>query len=180
MSRLLLLALLALPLTIDAQRITGVIVDEATGDSIPYASVMYKKGNLAISSNGAGHFSIERRNGSYLTFSALGYQTLQILIGENTPSEMRITLKSDTKSLQGVTVKGKRNRYSRKDNPAVELMRRVIAAKKTTDLSNHDYYQFNKYQKITLALNDINPKELDEDKAKRRKWLLNQIETCPY
>ncbi len=180
MSRLLLLALLALPLTIDAQRITGVIVDEATGDSIPYASVMYKKGNLAISSNGSGHFSIERRNGAYLTFSALGYQTLQILIGENTPNEMRITLKSDTKSLQGVTVKGKRNKYSRKDNPAVELMRRVIAAKKTTDLSNHDYYQFNKYQKITLALNDINPKELDEDKAKRRKWLLNQIETCPY
>ena len=59
-------------------------------------------------------------------------------------------------------------------------MKRVIAAKKRTDLANHDYYQFNKYQKITLAINDIKPSELENEKLKNKKWLLNQIETCPY
>lgn len=93
---------------------------------------------------------------------------------------MRITLKTDTKQLKGVTVKSKRSKYSRKNNPAVELMKRVIAAKKRTDLANHDYYQFNKYQKITLAINDIKPSELENEKLKNKKWLLNQIETCPY
>ncbi len=180
MKKTLILLLLMFPLMINAQKITGVVIDAETGDSIPYPSVQYKKGNLAISGNGSGHFSIERRNGSYLTFSAVGYQTLQILIDTNTPSNMRITLKTDTKSLQNVTIKGKRNRYSRKDNPAVELMKRVVAAKKTTDLSNHDYYQYNKYQKLTLALNDINPTDLENEKFKRKKWVLNQIETCPY
>ena len=40
-------------------------------------------------------------------------------------------------------------------------MRRVIAAKKKTDLNNHDFYQYNKYQKITVAVNDIHPSDLD-------------------
>ena len=142
--------------------------------------MQYKKEKIATSGNAYGRFSIKRLNGEKLTFSAVGYQELTILIGPNTPSEMKITLKTDTKQLKGVTVKTKRSKYSRKNNPAVELMKRVIAAKKRTDLANHDYYQFNKYQKITFAINDIKPTELENEKLKKKKWLINQIETCPY
>lgn len=180
MKKILILFLLAIAQFAYAQRITGVITDAENGDSIPYASVQYKKPYLGKSSNASGRFSIERRNGSYLTFSAVGYQTLRILIGTNTPSDMTVTLKPDTKSLQGVTIKEKRQKYSRKNNPAVELMKRVIAAKKRTDLDNHDFYQFNKYQKITLALNDIKPSDLESEKMKKKKWLIDQVEVCPY
>lgn len=180
MKKILILFLLVLSQVAGAQTITGVVVEEATGDTIPFPSVQYKKERIANSGNAYGHFSVKRLNGEKLTFSAVGYQELTILIGPNTPSEMRITLKTDTKQLKGVTVKSKRSKYSRKNNPAVELMKRVIAAKKRTDLANHDYYQFNKYQKITLAINDIKPSELENEKLKNKKWLLNQIETCPY
>lgn len=180
MKKFLILFFLILSQTIGAQTITGVVVEEATGDTIPFPSIQYKKEKIATSGNANGRFSIKRLNGEKLTFSAVGYQELTILIGPNTPSEMRITLKTDTKQLKGVTVKSKRSKYSRKNNPAVELMKRVIAAKKRTDLANHDYYQFNKYQKITLAINDIKPSELENEKLKNKKWLLNQIETCPY
>lgn len=180
MKKILILFLLVLSQVAGAQTITGVVVEEATGDTIPFPSVQYKKERIATSGNVNGRFSVKRLNGEKLTFSAVGYQELTILIGPNTPSEMRITLKTDTKQLKGVTVKSKRSKYSRKNNPAVELMKRVIAAKKRTDLANHDYYQFNKYQKITLAINDIKPSELENEKLKNKKWLLNQIETCPY
>ena len=180
MKKFLILFFLILSQTIGAQTITGVVVEEATGDTIPFPSIQYKKEKIATSGNANGRFSVKRLNGEKLTFSAVGYQELTILIGPNTPSEMRITLKTDTKQLKGVTVKSKRSKYSRKNNPAVELMKRVIAAKKRTDLANHDYYQFNKYQKITLAINDIKPSELENEKLKNKKWLLNQIETCPY
>lgn len=180
MKKILTILFLTLALGVNAQMISGVVVDEESGDSIPYPSMKYKKGNIAVAGNASGRFSIERKDGWYLTISAVGYKTLQILIGPNTPSEMRITLKTDTKKLQEVTVKTRRQKYSRKENPAVELMKRVIAAKKRTDLSNKDYYQFNKYQKITLAVNDINPAELESEKMKKKKWLVNQIEMCPY
>ena len=180
MKKILILLLLILVQAAGAQTITGVVVEESTGDTIPFPSVQYKKEKIATSGNAYGRFSIKRLNGEKLTFSAVGYQELTILIGPNTPSEMKITLKTDTKQLKGVTVKTKRSKYSRKNNPAVELMKRVIAAKKRTDLANHDYYQFNKYQKITFAINDIKPTELENEKLKKKKWLINQIETCPY
>lgn len=180
MKNILILLLLILAQAAGAQTITGVVVEESTGDTISFPSVQYKKEKIATSGNAYGRFSIKRLNGEKLTFSAVGYQELTILIGPNTPSEMKITLKTDTKQLKGVTVKTKRSKYSRKNNPAVELMKRVIAAKKRTDLANHDYYQFNKYQKITFAINDIKPTELENEKLKKKKWLINQIETCPY
>lgn len=180
MKKILVVLFLAVVQFATAQELTGIIVDEATGDSIPFASAQYKKERISISSNGAGLFKIERLNGSTLTFSAMGYQSKQVKVDASTPQNMRITLKQDTRHLQGVTVKSKRSRYSRKDNPAVALMRRVIAAKKKTDLANHDYYQFNKYQKITLAMNDIKPADLESEKMKKKKWLVNQVEVCPY
>lgn len=180
MKKLFILLLLTLTQTLSAQIIKGIVVDEETGDTIPYTGIRYKDDNAIMASDKSGRFSIERHNGEYLTFSAVGYTTLSILIGPNTPEEMRITLKPDTKRLKEVTIKTKRSKYSRKNNPAVELMKRVIAAKKRTDLANHDYYQFNKYQKLTFAINDINPLQLEKEKAKKKQWLLNQIEVCPY
>lgn len=174
------LLLLIFSLAIDAQTIRGVVVDEETGDSIPHPGLQYKKGKVVVSGGSDGSFSIPRLNDEYLTVSAVGYKTLQILIGPNTPARMRITLKPDTKRLKEVTVRGKKGKYSRKNNPAVELMRRVIAAKKRNDLENHDYYRYDKYQKLTLAVNDITPAEVEKEKGKNRQWLVNQIEFCPY
>ena len=172
--------LLMLAVGIDAQTISGVIVDETTGDSIPAVSIQYKGHDMAYASNSDGLFSIERHNGWYATFSAVGYHPLRILIDANTPAHMRITLKSDTRNLSGITVKARKEKYRRKDNPAVELMRRVIAAKKKTDIENHDFYEFDKYQKLTVAINDITAKDLESSRFTKSRWMLNQVENCQY
>lgn len=163
-----------------AQKLTGVIVDDDDGECIPYASAVYRGNHVMVSSNGEGQFTIDRHNGWKLTFSAVGYQPLTVEISANTKSPMRISLKPEKTQLQNVTVRGRRNRYSRKDNPAVELMRRVIAAKKKTDLANHDFYQYNKYQKLTLAFNDLSPQDLENGIFGKKQWALDQMELCPY
>ena len=89
-------------------------------------------------------------------------------------------LKPDTRQLAEVVVKSKRAHYSRKNNPAVELMKRVIAAKKRTNLENHDYLSYTKYQKLTMAINDITPADIDSGFIGKHKWLLDQVETSPY
>ncbi len=85
-----------------------------------------------------------------------------------------------TQRLAGVDVEAHRSRYSRKNNPAVEMMRKVIAAKRYTDLSRRDYYQYNRYQKLTLAVNDITPSHFENPMFKGKQWLVNQVEFCPY
>ena len=162
-----------------AQQITGTAVDAATGDSIPFVSIRYK-GHGGCVSDGGGNFAIERRNGCYATFTAVGYHTLRILIDANTPGHLRVTMKQDTRSLAGITVKGRKEKYSRKENPAVELMRRVVAARKRTDIANHEYYRYDKYQKMTVGINDITPDELESRRFSKSNWMLNQVEPCPY
>ena len=160
------------------QKITGRVIDE-DGFAVSYASVQYRGHKIAVSSDSQGKFSIEKHPGWVLTVSALSYKSQTISVNEKTDF-IEVKLKDDSHKLNEVVVKTKRGKYTRKDNPAVELMRRVIAAKKKTDLSNHDYYQYDKYQKITLALNDLKKEQLEGKFFSKRQYLLDQVETSPY
>lgn len=176
-------ALLFTGLAVSAQTegvLTGIVTDAATGDTIYYPSVSYKGQHIAVSGTAKGEYTIVRKEGLVLTFSAVGYAPVQVVVKASTPKTLNIKLKSDTRQLAEVVVRQKRGKYSRKDNPAVELMRRVIAAKKRTRLENHDFFQYTKYQKITLALNDITPTQIDSGFIGKRRWMLDQVEHCPY
>ena len=176
-------ALLFAGLAVSAQTeglLTGIVTDAATGDTIYYPSVSYKGHHIAVSGTAKGEYSIVRKEGLVLTFSAVGYAPVQVVVKSSTPKILNIKLKSDTRQLAEVVVRQKRGKYSRKDNPAVELMRRVIAAKKRTRLENHDFFQYTKYQKITLAMNDITPTQIDSGFIGKRRWMLDQVEHCPY
>lgn len=63
---------------------------------------------------------------------------------------------------------------------AVELMRKVIAVKRGNDIAAHDFYQYDKYAKLTLSLNDISPQLFEQPQYSNRRWLINQLEVCPY
>ena len=142
------------------QWLTGVVLDAETGDTIARASVVYEGHRVSTVADAMGRYTISRHQGWSLSFSAVGYKKRSIRVGEKTVGQLNIRLKPDRRQLGEVTVKAKRNKYSRKNNPAVELMKRVVAAKKRTDLSVNDYYQYSKYEKLTLAWNDLKPEQL--------------------
>ena len=160
------------------QKISGRVID-VDGFAVPYASVQYRGHRIAVSSDGEGRFSIEKHEGWMLTVSALSYKTQTVKVDANT-NFLEVKLKDDSRRLSEVVVKSKRGKYKRKDNPAVELMRRVIAAKKKTDLANHPYYRYDKYQKITLSLNDLSKEQLEGKFFSKRQYLLDQVEKSPY
>ncbi len=82
--------------------------------------------------------------------------------------------------LRELTVTTSRKKYSRRNNPAVELMRRVIAAKRRTDLASRDFYSYEKYQKLTLASNDVSMANLSEGPLSRIPDVFRYVELCPY
>lgn len=168
------------PLLVSAQ-ISGVVVDESDGEPVPYATVQYKGNRVSAVADDRGRFRIERHNGWRLTISSVGYREQVINVSPQTSSQMTIRLTADNRTLSEVTVKSKKHsRYSRKDNPAVELMRKVIANKKKADLKSHDYYTYQNYQKIGFSLNDLKPETLNKDIFKHCPWLLEQVDTSQY
>ena len=85
----------------------------------------------------------------------------------------------DEKTLKGVTVSTKRVKYSRKDNPAVELMRKVIANKRRSDLHEKDYFTYTKYEKMTFSLNEVSDRVFEEGEYKRFAFLKDHVERSP-
>ena len=161
-------------------QISGAVIDDETGDSISFASIVYKGHNVSAVADVWGKYAIDRHEGWNITVSALGYKTRIIAVNGRTRRHLNISLKPDTKQLEGVTIKSSRNRYSRKENPAVELMKRVVAAKKKTDLGNNDFYRYNKYERLTVAVNDLTPDQLERPPFSTKPWLLDQVEVSNY
>ncbi len=160
-------------------QIRGVVTDAESGEPIPSVSVMYKGHHLAAVGNLEGVYSIVRREGWNITFSALGYKSKTVKVTAKTPATLDMELKPESEYLDEVMIRSKKSKYSRKDNPAVELMKRVIAAKKRTKLENKDFYQYRNYEKLTVSLNDISKESLDSGVFSRKPWLKNQVERNP-
>ena len=175
----LLFLLLGCCISVSAQNIQGVVTDSLTNDPIPYLSVFYEGKGVGSITDNDGHYKVETRKGwNKLTFSAVGYVTKVVNIIPGVTKNLNVRMRPDDIMLDEVVVKPKREKYSRKNNPAVELMKKVIAHKKNNKLSENDYYQYNKYQKITMSLNDVTPEMLEKGMYKKMPFLKDQIELC--
>nr|WP_304650262.1 DUF5686 and carboxypeptidase-like regulatory domain-containing protein [uncultured Bacteroides sp.] len=175
----LLFLLLGCCVSVSAQNIQGVVTDSLTNDPIPYLSVFYEGKGVGSITGNDGNYKVETRKGwNKLTFSAVGYVTKVVNIIPGVTKNLNVRMRPDDIMLDEVVVKPKREKYSRKNNPAVELMKKVIAHKKNNKLSENDYYQYNKYQKITMSLNDVTPEMLEKGMYKKMPFLKDQIELC--
>ena len=175
----LLFLLLGCCISVSAQNIQGVVTDSSTNDPIPYLSVFYEGKGVGSITDNDGHYKVETRKGwNKLTFSAVGYVTKVVNIIPGVTKNLNVRMRPDDIMLDEVVVKPKREKYSRKNNPAVELMKKVIAHKNNNKLSENDYYQYNKYQKITMSLNDVTPEMLEKGMYKKMPFLKDQIELC--
>ncbi len=173
MKKILLLLMLAVAMVPQAVgQTTGKVVDKADGIGIPYANVRVDDRGVNVQCDADGNFTLPRNPGRRVTVSSVGYDKVTVEIPAGGYFEVR--LKDSETSLEGVTVKARRRRYRRKNNPAVELMRRVIAHKKETHLDLLPYYEYRKYQKITMSQNNV-----DTVRHKRKPWYRDHVERSP-
>lgn len=176
--KLLFLIILFLGFSELSAQIQGVVVDSETGDPLPYINVYYEGKGVGTITDVDGKYSIPYHQGwNELTFSMVGYSTQVIKVSAST-KRLNVKMKSDL-VLEEVVVKPKKEKYSRKNNPAVEMMKKVINAKKANDLGEKDYYSYDKYQKITFSLNDITADSLRESNLfKKYPFFREQVEKC--
>ena len=176
--RLFFLSVLCLGVVKLSAQIKGVVTDSETGDPIPYLNVYYDGKGVGTITDIDGQYTISVHPGwTKLTFSMVGYGTEVRNVSVNT-KKLDVKMKPDL-VLDEVIVKPKKEKYSRKNNPAVEMMKKVIAAKKLNDLGVNDFYHYNKYQKITFSLNNITTDSLRESNLfKKYPFFRDQVEVC--
>lgn len=149
------------------QTVSGVVVDSITGEPVPYAAVLLTATDRGALTDADGFFSLT----TALPFkgvqvSVMGYSTKTVSRPRHGEC-MRIELVPTGMKLAEVVIKPKKEKYSKKNNPAVDLMRRVRAGAEKNAPERNPWYNYDKYERITLALDDVS-----EDGALVRKFPL--------
>jgi len=136
----------------------GIVLDAQTNEPIPSASIVLINHKQIFRTNESGKFTIPLdatiSSKSQIKVSCVGYKTITTVLTND--REMEILLTSQPQNLKEVTVK--KAKYRNKNNPAVELIEKVIANKNKNRKEAVNYYEDEKYEKIQFAFNDITPK----------------------
>ena len=166
------------PASLSAQ-IRGVITDSLTNEPLMYITVQYEGKGVGGISNAQGEYEVETRSGwNELTFSAIGYVTKKVKFAPGT-KVLNVKMTADDIMLSEVVVKPKKEKYSCKNNPAVEFMKKVIANKKELKLEENDYYQYQKYEKMKMSINDVTPEKMEKGIYKKFSFFKDQVEVSP-
>ena len=156
-----LLLLLFIPFISAAQsnykkRIYGKIIDKVTKEEIPYAAIRIKMTSYGCSSDNNGNFSFyapEIRD--TLIVSNLGYRDEKIALNSKTRFPLTIKMQAENYELAEITIKPKKEKYRKKDNPAVILARNIIKRRDDNAPENKPFYSRSRHEKLSLALNNF-------------------------
>ena len=134
-----------LPLQLLAQgektRIYGKITDAGNKEPLPYASVRISRTSIGSSSDNNGNFSFYApAMRDTLIVSSVGYQEKRIALSAKTRLPIKVSLKPADYTLSELTVKPKKEKYRKKDNPAVALVREIIRKRDDNSPKNKEYY----------------------------------------
>ncbi len=161
-----------------AQLITGTVTDKEYGDPLPGVYVYFVDDRrTTVMTDVNGRYKIAARRGK-LEFNMMGFDRYAVEIKAGRTQKIDVKLTESAQSLQEVEIVTSKKKYSRKNNPAVDMMLKVIAAKKGSDLYSRDYFTYQKYEKMTLALNEFTEKVFEDDHFKHFPFLKEHVETC--
>lgn len=137
-------------------RIRGKVFDAQTGEPLPFVDVGLKGTNVGVSTDLDGKYNIETRFASDTVFASfLGYETQYFPITKFKTNKITFRLKDESLKIETVEIREKKTKYSKKNNPALELAKKVIGNKYTNSLKGKDYYSYNQQEKINIDINNI-------------------------
>ncbi len=168
-----------------SQRITsasGIVKDSITGEPLSYVSVIFENSTIGAMTDDFGKFSLQNNSGlTKLAISSLGYDTKVVTLQPDKKNDgLEILLASSSYQISEVVVKGKRERYSRKNNPAVDLIRNVIEHKDKNRIESKDMYQTETYEKLSIAFDNFNPDFEKNAVMRKLKFIKNYIDTSEF
>lgn len=159
--------------------VKGVVRDSITGEALPYASVILKGTTIGGATDGEGQFSFSVPDApGTLQISYLGYDNCEWrIVPKGKAIRLDIRLAPTGIALGEVTVKPRREKYRKKENPAVEFVRHLIESRKESNPRNHDYFSYDQYEKMIFAKNEYVHKSKKEGKTGKFDFLEEFVDT---
>ena len=158
--------------------VTGTVIDAKSTDPIPFATVFFDESGIATTTDGSGYYKIESNKGyTQLKVIVLGYKPVSKEVINGKEQIINFKMQTETKQLNTVTVKAQKFKYRNKNNPAVELIQKVIDHKSENRKEGFDFYEYEKYEKIQFALSNVSEKFQKRKAFKKFQFVFENLDT---
>ncbi|MBS1501320.1 MAG: carboxypeptidase-like regulatory domain-containing protein [Bacteroidetes bacterium] len=156
-------------------RVSGVVTDAKTKQTLPFVNIFAADSSVNVTSDVNGKFVLQSSKPfKGIKVSYVGYKPVNLPVTPGQDQVVNVRLVPVSQQLTGVTITtSKAPKYRNKDNPAVELIRQVIAHKAQNRPESYNYVQYKEYDKMMFSLLNVSPNISDKKFFKKYKFLLD-------
>jgi len=160
-------------------RVRGTVIDAKTKEPLPFVNIVFVGKNIGTITDYNGKYSLETQWASgKMEASFLGYKKQAKNVVKEKNQVINFRLETNAVILDEAIVISKRKRYRNKNNPAVELIRKVVKNKNLNRKEHLDFYQYDKYEKIEFDLNNITEKFRKRKALKDFQFVFDYVDTA--
>lgn len=158
--------------------VKGQVTDSKTGQPVPFAAVLLENTTVGTVTDDKGNYIITTDAPAYkIRFSYLGYDTETHIITPGKTQTVNVKLNESAINLNEVVVKPKKVKYKNKDNPSVELIRKVIENKSLNRKEGADFLMYDKYEKVKFGLINLDHRFTQTKAFKDFKFVFDNTDT---
>jgi hypothetical protein len=162
----------------DSTIIKGVVTDAKTGVPLTGTAVFLTKTNVGTITDKDGKYRIETlAKADTVTFSFIGYDSESHRILRGVSQTINVKLRQSAITLSEVVINRGKNVYRNKNNPAVELIQKVIDNKSKNREEKFDFLQYKKYEKLQVALSNVTEKFKKGALSGKFRFVFENIDT---
>ncbi|HSI68717.1 MAG TPA: DUF5686 family protein [Gillisia sp.] len=176
MKHLIILIFLLLHFFAAAQtRVSGVVKDEA-GEPVSFANVVFLNSGEGTTTTEAGKFYlVSTRNHRQLEVSFVGYQKRLLELQPGNNLGLEIILKEEEESLDEVFIF--RGKTSKKNNPAIDILRKIWENRRKNGVKAFDHYAFRKYEKLEFDINTVDSALMNSKVFNGMEFIFENLDT---
>jgi len=155
--------------------ISGTVIDAAKKKLLPFATVSFSNTTTGVKTDDQGKYTISTDNPySRLKVSSVGYKDAFFVVNPGKTLVLNIKLTPVATQLNEVVVhSGKKPKYHNKDNPAVELIRKVIENKEKNRPQSYPYVEYREYDKMQFSLSNVKDNLSDKKFFRKYKFVID-------
>ena len=155
-------------------KVGGRVVDEFN-EPIAFANVIFKNSKEGVITDENGDFYFEsKENYTTLVVSFIGFEPVEISLKPELNKGLKIVLKEGQQLKEIVVFSGK---TSKKNNPAIDILKKIWERKRKNGLYMFDQYQFDQYEKVEFDMNSIDSAFMANKVFKGLEFVFQQMDT---
>lgn len=161
-----------------AQRtvVSGTVTDVKDKTTLPYVTVSFKGSKVAAKTDAQGKYTLSSA-APYIELQVnyVGYKSQVLRVEPGKTQVLNIRLQEEAQRLNEVSISSaKKARYKNKDNPAVELIRKVIEHKPMNRMQGDSAVQYQQYDWMQFSLSNLSDKFKNKKAFRKYQFLFDE------